>query len=80
MGDANTQVVKKEPNPLSLKYPQGITEETITEKSGYVIRRILVKGDDAWVYTKKRFSFGTVVYKKDDVQIAESVWEMETTP
>ena len=69
---------KKAVNPLTLKYPQGVTEETVPGKGFVEIRRILVKGEDAWVYRKKIFNFGQVVFFKDDDQITQSVWENET--
>ena len=75
---ATALVTKKEVNPLALKYPQGITEETSSDKGVVVIRRILVKGDDAWVYVKKIFNWGGVQWYKDDVAISQSIWENET--
>ena len=76
----NTVTTQKNVNPLTLKYPQGITEETVAEKGGVVIKRILVKGDDAWVYKKKVFNWGGVQFYKDDETITESIWESETRP
>ena len=71
-------VVKKEPNPLSLKYPQGKTEQTISDKTGTRTTIILVKGDEAWTYTKFVFSFGQVMWQKDGVTITENQYENET--
>ncbi len=72
-------IVKKEPNPLSLKYPQGKTQlPELFDKTGTQTTIILVKGEDAWVYTKKVFSFGTVVWKKDENNITQNQWENET--
>ena len=76
----NTLVAKKNVNHLSIEYPQGVTEKTTQEKGGVIIKRIVVKGDDAWVYIKKIFSFGTVVYYKDDETVTQSVWDNETKP
>ncbi|MGZ3867181.1 MAG: hypothetical protein ACXVNR_12685, partial [Bacteroidia bacterium] len=75
--DDNTEV-KKGPHPLSLKYPQGVTEEVVVEKGVVIIKRIVVKGDDAWVFTMKKFNWGGIVYKKDEEIITQSVWDMET--
>ncbi len=69
---------EKQPHPLTLKYPQGITEETVSERGVYIIRRIVVKDKDAWVYTKKIFNWGGVVFLKDNVPITESIYENET--
>jgi membrane protein involved in colicin uptake len=76
--DANTLVAKKDPNPLTLKYPQGVTEETIPGQGFVEIRRVLVKGDDAWVYKKKIFNFGQIMWFKDEERITQSAWENET--
>jgi hypothetical protein len=76
----NSSDTKKKPNPLTLKYPQGITEE-ITKTDKYTtITRIVVKGDDAWVYRKRVFDFGQVRFYKDDVAITMNEWETETKP
>jgi len=69
---------KKEPNPLSLKYPQGKTEQTVSDKIGTRTTIILVKGEEAWTYTKTIFSFGTRVFQKDGVTITENQYENET--
>ena len=76
--DDNSQPVKKEVNPLTLKYPQGITEETKSEPGVYIVRRILVKGDEAWVYVMKKFSWGGVVFYKDETVITQTIWDNET--
>jgi len=76
--DDNSQAVKKEPHPLSLKYPQGVTEESKSEPGVYIVRRILVKGDEAWVYTMKKFNWGGVVFYKDDAVITQTTWDNET--
>jgi hypothetical protein len=76
--DTSTLTAKKEVNPLALKYPQGVTEETSSDKGVVVIRRIMVKGDEAWVYTKKIFNWGGVQWYKDDVAISQSAWENDT--
>src|SRR6185312_3001921 len=78
-GGADTnKLPKKEPNPLTKKYPQGVTEETLPGQGFVEIRRILVKGDDAWVYRKRIFNWGGVQCYKDDVTITPSAWESET--
>ncbi len=76
--DDITQPIKKEANPLSLKYPQGITEETQSAPGVYIVRRILVKGDEAWVYVMKKFSWGGVVFYKDETVITQNTWDNET--
>ncbi|HTA61135.1 MAG TPA: hypothetical protein VK835_01710, partial [Bacteroidia bacterium] len=73
-------VAKKEPNPLTKKYPQGVTEETLPGQGFVEIRRILVKGDEAWVYRKRIFNWGGIVCYKDDATITASAWESESKP
>ncbi|HSH65930.1 MAG TPA: hypothetical protein VLB84_09050, partial [Bacteroidia bacterium] len=65
-------------NELAKKYPQGITEESTTEGNLRVIRRIVVKGDDAHLYLKKTTSFGAVYYFKDEVSITEGEFIKDT--
>jgi hypothetical protein len=69
---------KKEPHPLSLKYPQGVTEETKSEPGVYIVRRIVVHGEDAWIYTMKKFNWGGVIFYKDDAVITQATWDNET--
>ena len=76
--DTTTLEAKKEVNSLALKYSQGVTEETSTDKGVVIIKRIVVKGGDAWVYTKKIFNWGGVQWYKDDVAISQSAWENDT--
>ncbi|MEO8762377.1 MAG: hypothetical protein ABI448_15885, partial [Bacteroidia bacterium] len=71
-------LVKKEPNPLCSKYPQGKTQTDVTDKTGTRTTIILVKGEEAWTYTKTTFSFGTRVFQKDGVTITENQYEYET--
>lgn len=65
-------------NELAKKYPQGVTEESATEGNLRVIRRIVVKGDEAHLYLKKTTSFGAVYYFKDDVSITEAEFNKDT--
>jgi hypothetical protein len=65
-------------NELAKKYPQGVTEESATEGNLRVIRRIVVKGEEAHLYLKKTTSFGAVYYFKDDVSITEGEFTKDT--
>ena len=76
----NTVAPKKDANPLLAKYKEGVTEEIIPGKGYVEIRRTVVKGNEVWVYKKKQFDFGQVVFYKDDDQITQSVWDNETKP
>ena len=72
------EIKEKQAHPLCAKYPQGITEETKSEKGVVIIRRILVKDKDAWVYTKKIFNWGGTACFRDETPITESTFEQET--
>jgi hypothetical protein len=65
-------------NALAKKYPQGITEESVTEGNLKVIRRIVVNGADAHLYLKKTTTFGAIYYFKDDVSITEKEFVSNT--
>jgi tetratricopeptide (TPR) repeat protein len=65
-------------NELAKKYPQGVTEESTTEGNLKVLRRIVVRGDEAHLYLKKTTSFGAVYYFKDDVSITEAEFNKDT--
>ncbi len=76
----NTVVAKKDANPLLAKYKEGVTEEIIPGRGFVEIRRTVVKGENAWVYRKRQFDFGQVVFYKDEDQITQNVWDNETKP
>ena len=77
-GDKQKTTTEKPAHPLCAKYPQGITEEDVYDKGVHIIKRIVVKDKDAWVYTKKIFKWGGKAFFRDDVPITESTFEMET--
>ncbi len=60
------------------KYPQGLTEEIITGNGVVIVKRVLIKDGDAWVYQKKIFNWGGVTCFRDDATITESIFENET--
>jgi len=59
------------------KYPQGITEEIINGNGVVIIKRILIKDGDAWVYQKKIFNWGGTAFFRDDTNITESIFKNE---
>ena len=65
---------------LLAKYPQGVTEETINGTGVVIIQRVVVKGQNAWVYQKKVFSWGGISYFRDGNPITELIFENETKP
>lgn len=60
------------------KYPVGLTEEIINGNGVVIVKRILIKDGDAWVYQKKIFNWGGVTCFRDDATITESIFENET--
>ena len=60
------------------KYPQGLTEEIITGNGVVIVKRILIKDGDAWVYQKKIFNWGGVSCFRDDMAISSLVFDAET--
>lgn len=60
------------------KYPSGLTEEIITGNGVVIVKRVLVKEGDAWVYQKKIFNWGGIACYRDDASITESIFENET--
>ena len=75
----NSPEIKMEPNPLTLKYPQGVTEETKKVDNCIVTNRIVVKGKNAWVYKRKTCDAKVTFYKDGNV-ITNKEWEAETAP
>ncbi len=73
-----TQTREEIVNDLVKKYPQGVTEISENEPTCKVTKRVVVKGNEAWVYTRKVFSWGGVYYFKDGVQISENTFNQET--
>ena len=77
-GDKTKTTPEKQAHPLCAKYPQGVTEEDNFVNGVHIIKRIVVRDKDAWVYTKKVFNWGGKAFFRDDVPITESTFEMET--
>ena len=75
--DAN-QKTDEHLKKLLAKYPQGITEETLPGEGVVIIRRVLVKGQMAFVYEKKIFNWGGIACFRDGSSITELVFEQET--
>ncbi len=63
---------------LAKKYPEGITEEITQESNRKIIRRIVVRGNEANDYLKISYSWGTYYFKNGDISISENVWNAET--
>jgi hypothetical protein len=59
------------------KYPQGLTEEIINGNGVVIIKRILIKDGNVWVYQKKIFNWGGVSCFRDDLAISSLVFDNE---
>ncbi len=60
-------------------YKPGVTEEIIEGKNVYIIQRVIVKDQEAYVYQKKIFSWGGVACFRDKAPITEVDFEQETS-
>jgi hypothetical protein len=76
--DASNKVIDKKINALVAKYKQGVTEEHQQGQGIIIIRRIVVREQEAWVYEKKIFDWGGISYFRDKQRITASTFNMET--
>lgn len=60
------------------KYPEGMTEEIINGNGVVIVKRILIKNNDVWVYQKKIFNWGGISCFRDDLAISSLVFDNET--
>ena len=60
------------------QYRQGVTEESYQEDDAYVIKRIVVTGEDYNEYVKIFYKWGGIFYKKNGEEITEVIWNTET--
>jgi hypothetical protein len=80
------EVIKKQQqayvDSLCKKYPQGITETIELEPNDTLTKRIVVVGNQAWIYTRRKYKlvgFHTY-YWKDNRPIWASTFYTETSP
>lgn len=64
---------------LMVKYPEGVTEELYEEGSKKIVRRIVVRGNEANEYKKIIYTWGTYYFKNNELPISEYIWNKETT-
>jgi hypothetical protein len=76
--DASEKVINKKINELVTKYKQGVTEEKQEGRGVIVIKRVVVREEEAWVYEKKIFDWGGVSYFRDKQRITASTFNIET--
>ncbi|MEQ8323125.1 MAG: hypothetical protein RH916_00450 [Vicingaceae bacterium] len=60
------------------QYPQGVTEESFEEDDAYVIKRVVVSGENIDEYQKVFYKWGGVFYKKNGESTTEVIWNNET--
>ena len=72
------KIIDKKINDLVTKYKQGVTEERQEGQGVVIIKRILVRENEVWVYEKKIFDWGGVSYFRDKQRITASTFNMET--
>ncbi len=73
------KIIEKKINDLLLKYKPGVTEEKIEGDGIIIIKRVVVRDQEAWVYEKKIFNWGGISYFRDKQPITASTFEQETS-
>lgn len=76
--DASTKVIDKKVNDLIAKHKQTVSEEQQKGQGVIVIRRVVVREENTWVYEKKIFDWGGVSYFRDKQRITASTFNQET--
>ena len=64
-------------NELAKKYLQGLTEETYTEGSKTIVKRVIVEGEVGIEYKKITHNWGGVYYFKNGTPVNHFVWQKE---
>ncbi|MBC7693852.1 MAG: hypothetical protein H7141_00245 [Burkholderiales bacterium] len=76
--EVTKKIIDKKINDLVSKYKQGVTEERQEGESIMIIKRVVVRDQEAWVYEKKIFNWGGVAYFRDKQRITASTFNLET--
>lgn len=76
--DASAKVIDKKVNELIAKHKETVSEEQQTGQGVIVIRRVVVREENTWVYEKKIFDWGGVSYFRDKQRITASTFNQET--
>jgi len=72
------KIIDKKITDLVTKYKQKVTEEKQEAESVVIIKRVVVRDQETWVYEKKTFSWGGVAYFRDKQRITASTFNIET--
>ena len=76
--DLSKKIIDKKITDLLTRYKQGVTEEKEIYTNIIIIKRVVVRDQEVWVYEKKIFSWGGIAYFRDRQRITESTFKMET--
>ena len=76
--EESKKIIDKKITDLVTKYKQKVTEEKQEAESVVIIKRVVVRDQETWVYEKKTFSWGGVAYFRDKQRITASTFNMET--
>lgn len=76
--EVSEKLIDEKINNLVGKYKQGVTEEKEEGRGVIIIKRIVVREQEMWVYEKKIFDWGGVSYFRDKQRITASTFNQET--
>jgi hypothetical protein len=76
--NASEKIIDKKVNDLINKHKDVVTEERQTGTGVVIIKRVVVRDQDVWVYEKKIFDWGGVAYFRDKQRITASTFNLET--
>jgi hypothetical protein len=75
--EESQKIIDKKITALVTKHKQKVTEEKQETESVVIVKRIVVRDQETWVYEKKTFSWGGVSYFRDKQRITASIFNME---
>ena len=76
--DDSKKIIDKKVTELVNKHKQGVTEEKQEGQGIIIIKRVVVREQETWVYEKKIFNWGGVAYFRDKQRITASTFNVET--
>jgi hypothetical protein len=76
--EESKKIIDKKITDLVTKHKQKVTEEKQETESVVIVKRVVVRDQETWVYEKKTFSWGGVSYFRDKQRITASTFNMET--
>ena len=76
--EESQKIIDKKITDLVTKHKQMVTEEKQENESVVIIKRVVMREQETWVYEKKTFSWGGVAYFRDKQRITASTFNIET--